>query len=122
MSQPQPGRNPERRDGPPRHRRPAALFFEPASAEPEREHFFDLESLTDAGELLGRATELALAFQAAADRAVDYQAMAAAQLADPGRFDRLTAEDIAERAGWTADYARKMIEFGRELERREPGE
>ncbi|SFD33837.1 hypothetical protein [Streptomyces aidingensis] len=123
MSQPQPGRNPGQRDGqPPRHRRPAALFFEPAAAEPEREHFFDLESITDPGELLGRATELALAFQAAADRAVEFQALAAAQLADPGRFDRLPAEAIAERAGWTEDYARKMIEFGRELERREPGE
>ena len=46
------------------------------------------------------------AFRAATDRAVEYQAMAAAQLADPRRFDRLTTADIAERAEWTEDYAR----------------
>ncbi|MBL1068438.1 hypothetical protein [Streptomyces sp. 7-21] len=99
----------------PRFRRPAALFFEPPAPEAEEEHFFDLESLTDPRELLGRATELAQAFQAAADRAVDYQAMAAAQLADPARFDRLPAAAVADRAGWTEEYAEKMIDYGRQL-------
>ncbi len=41
--------------------------------------------------------------------------MAAAQLADPRRFDRLTPAGIAERAEWTEDYAKKMVEFGRNL-------
>ncbi|MGP3970214.1 hypothetical protein [Streptomyces sp. 6N223] len=107
------------RPGPPRFRRPAALFFDPADERGrEEEHFFDLESLTDPAELLGRSTELAVAFQAAADRAVEYQALAAAQLADPRRFDRLPAAAIADRAGWTEDYAQKMIDYGRELQRR----
>jgi hypothetical protein len=113
--------HPERPAGPPRPHRPAALFFEPPSAEPDREHFFDLESITDPRRLLDRATELAVAFQAAADRAVDYQAMAAAQLADPARFDRLDPAGIGERAGWTEDYAAKMIEYGRELLRDQSG-
>lgn len=106
----------------PRFRRPAALFFDPPDQrdEEQEEHFFDLESMTDPAQLLGRATELAVAFQAAADRAVDYQAMAAAQLADPGRFDRLSAEAIADRVGWTEDYAVKMIEYGRQLLRQRP--
>ncbi|WP_031509521.1 hypothetical protein [Streptomyces megasporus] len=101
--------------GEPRRMRPAPLLFEPSEAAADPEHFFDLESIEDPGELLGRATELATAFRAAADRAMEFQAVAAAQLADPKRFDRLTDEAIAERAEWTADYARKMIEFGREL-------
>ena len=105
---------------PPQYRRPASLFFEPSAGHGDEEHFFDLESLTDPGELLGRSTELAVAFQAAADRAVEYQAMAAAQLADPRRFDRLPAATIADRAGWTEDYAVKMIDYGRELLRRRP--
>ena len=29
--------------------------------------------------------------------------------------DRLTPADIAERAEWTEDYAKKMVEFGRDL-------
>ncbi|ATW48650.1 hypothetical protein ACWGJT_19715 [Streptomyces xantholiticus] len=95
--------------------RPAPLLFEPSEAAADPEHFFDLESMEDPRELLDRATELALAFRAATDRAVEFQAVAAAQLADPGRFDRLTPADIGERAGWTEDYARKMIEFGRDL-------
>ncbi|MFE1314866.1 hypothetical protein [Streptomyces sp. NPDC058755] len=95
--------------------RPAPLIFEPAEAASDPEHFFDLESMEDPGALLARATELALAFQAAADRAVEFQAVAAAQLADPGRFDRLTPADIAARAEWTEDYAKKMVEFGRDL-------
>ncbi|MDT0342653.1 hypothetical protein [Streptomyces litchfieldiae] len=105
---------------PPRHRRPAALFFEPPADRPDEEHFFALETITDPKELLDRATELAVAFQAAADRSVEFQAMAAAQLADPGRFDALPTAAIADRAGWTEDYAAKMIDYGRELLRRRP--
>ncbi|MEU0401101.1 MULTISPECIES: hypothetical protein [Streptomyces] len=98
-----------------RRLRPAPLIFEPAEATADPEHFFDLESIEDPRELLSRATELTLAFRAATDRATEFQAIAAAQLADPRRFDRLTAADVAERAAWTEDYARKMIEFGRDL-------
>ncbi|PJE94102.1 hypothetical protein CUT44_27750 [Streptomyces carminius] len=112
---PEPKPAPDPRGGAPRRRRPAPLLFEPPEAVSDPEHFFDLESIEDPRELLGRATELALAFRAAADRAMEFQAVAAAQLADPSRFDRLPDEVIAERAEWTADYARKMIEFGREL-------
>jgi hypothetical protein len=95
--------------------RPAQLLFEPPEAVTDPEHFFDLESLDDPAALLARSTELTLAFRAAADRAMEFQALAAAQLADPRRFDRLTAADIAERAEWTEDYAVKMIDFGRDL-------
>ncbi|WP_411079245.1 hypothetical protein [Streptomyces sp. cmx-18-6] len=95
--------------------RPAPLLFEPSQAAADPEHFFDLESMDDPRELLARATELTQAFRAATDRSVEFQAMAAAQLADPRRFDRLTAADVAERAEWTEDYAKKMIEFGRSL-------
>ncbi|MER5601714.1 hypothetical protein [Streptomyces sp. NPDC002265] len=110
MAEPTPRRNEPRL-------RPAPLLFEPAEVVADPEHFFDLESIDDPAALLGRATELALAFSAAADRAVEFQALAAAQLADPRRFDRLTAADIAERAEWTEDYAKKMVEFGRDLMR-----
>ncbi|MBZ4319298.1 hypothetical protein [Streptomyces huiliensis] len=96
-------------------RRPAPLLFEPPEAVSEAEHFFDLESIEDPRELLSRSTELALAFRAAADRAIEFQAVAAAQLADPRRFDRLPTAVIAERAEWSEDYAKKMVEFGREL-------
>ncbi|GAA2396877.1 hypothetical protein GCM10010420_23300 [Streptomyces glaucosporus] len=112
MPEPNPAPEPH---GEPRRMRPVPLRFEPKEATADPEHFFDLESIEDPRELLGRATELALAFRAAADRAVEFQAVAAAQLADPSRFDRMTDEAIAEQAEWTADYARKMIEFGREL-------
>jgi hypothetical protein len=95
--------------------RPAPLLFEPAAAAADPEHFFDLESIEDPTALLTRATELTHAFRAATDRAVEYQAMAAAQLADPRRFDRLSTADIAARADWTEDYAIKMVEFGRDL-------
>jgi hypothetical protein len=95
--------------------RPAPLLFEPAEAGADQEHFFDLESIDDPGTLLSRATELTQAFRAAADRATEFQAIAAAQLADPRRFDRLTPADIAERAEWTEDYAKRMVEFGRDL-------
>ncbi|WP_241002768.1 hypothetical protein [Streptomyces sp. CB01881] len=96
-------------------RRPVQLLFEPQAAEPESERFFDLESIDDPAELLRRSTELALAFRAAADRATDFQAVAAAQLADTRRFDALSDSEIAERADWTPDYAAKMIEYGRGL-------
>ncbi|MET8827511.1 hypothetical protein ABZX40_37500 [Streptomyces sp. NPDC004610] len=95
--------------------RPAPLLFEPMQAAADPEHFFDLESIDDPRALLARATELTQAFRAATDRAVEFQAMAAAQLADPRRFDRLTPADIAARAEWTEDYAKKMVEFGRDL-------
>ncbi len=101
-------------------RRPASLIFEPPAPGSDPEHFFDLEKLDDPALLLERSTELALAFRAAADRATEYQAMAAAQLADPRRFDRLTPAGIAERANWSEDYAKKMVEFGGELLRQEP--
>ncbi|MCB5182516.1 hypothetical protein [Streptomyces antimicrobicus] len=100
-----------------RRLRPAPLLFEPSEAAADPEHFFDLESIEDPGELLTRATELTLAFRAAHDRAVEFQALAAAQLADPSRFDRLPLSAIAERADWTEDYARKMVEFGVGLQR-----
>ncbi|MCX5524299.1 hypothetical protein AB0L47_11880 [Streptomyces bobili] len=110
MAEHTPGRNEPRL-------RPAPLLFEPAEAAGDPEHFFDLESIDDPGALLTRATELTQAFRAAADRAMEFQAMAAAQLADPRRFDRLTAADIADRAEWTEAYAKKMVEFGRDLMR-----
>jgi hypothetical protein len=100
-----------------RRMKPVQLLFEPAQVLEDEEHFFDLESMDDPRHLLARSTELTLAFRAAADRATEYQAMAAAQLADPKRFDRLTSAAIAERAGWTEDYARKMVEFGVSLMR-----
>ncbi|WP_329134536.1 hypothetical protein [Streptomyces sp. NBC_00670] len=108
MAEPTPRRNESRL-------RPAPLLFEPAEDTADPEHFFDLESMDDPRALLSRATELSQAFRAAADRAVEYQAIAAAQLADPRRFDRLTPAAIAERAQWTEDYAKKMVEFGQDL-------
>lgn len=107
-------------DHPPGRRfRPAPLLFEPRAPEAEVEHFFDLESIEDPAELLSRSTELALAFRAAAERATEFQAVAAAELADPRRFDNLTAAEIAERADWTPDYAVKMVEYGRGLQRQQ---
>ncbi|MFD5411463.1 hypothetical protein ACFV4Q_31280 [Streptomyces nojiriensis] len=100
-----------------RRLRPAPLLFEPSESVADPEHFFDLESIEDPRELLLRATELTLAFRAAQERAVEFQALAAAQLADPRRFDRLSPALIAEQAEWTEDYARKMIEFGETLQR-----
>ncbi|QIY59783.1 hypothetical protein HEP86_15470 [Streptomyces sp. RPA4-5] len=97
--------------------KPAQLLFEPPEAVADPEHFFGLESMEDPHELLGRATELTLAFRAAADRATEFQALAAAQLSDPSRFDRLPLATLAEQAEWTEDYAQKMIEFGRSLMR-----
>ena len=103
MAEPTPRRNEPRL-------RPAPLLFEPAEAASDPEHFFDLESIDDPRARLARATELTQAV-----RAVEYQAIAAAQLADPRRFDRLTPAAIAERAEWTEDYAKKMVEFGQDL-------
>ena len=108
MAEPTPRRNEPRL-------RPAPLLFEPAEAAADPEHFFDLESIDDPRALLSRATEQTHAFRAAADRAMEFQAIAAAQLADPRRFDRLTPAAIAERAEWTEDYAKRMVEYGREL-------
>jgi hypothetical protein len=99
--------------------RPAPLLFEPEAAAGDPEHFFELESIDDPGRLLDRATELTLAFRAAADRATEFQAMAAAQLADPKRFDRASIATIARRADWSEDYAQKMVEFGLDLLRRQ---
>ncbi len=115
MSEPQPAPDPRGTAPAPRRLKPAPLLFEPPEATSDPEHFFDLESIEDPKELLVRATELTLAFRAAADRATEFQAMAAAQLADPKRFDRLPLAVIAERADWTEDYAAKMVEFGRGL-------
>ncbi|SEN61702.1 hypothetical protein [Actinacidiphila rubida] len=118
MSEPQPAdrRHEGRPEQPERPKRPAPLLFEPgASTGDDRDRFFDLESMDDPLQLLDRATELALAFRAAADRATEFQAVAAAQLADPRRFDRLSHGSIAERAGWTEDYAQKMVEYGEDL-------
>jgi hypothetical protein len=104
---------------PQRRLRPAPLLFEPGLAEPEQEHFFNLESIEDPRELLRRSTELALAFRAAAERATEFQAIAAAQLADPRHFDSLSFEEIAAGADWTPDYAAKMVEHGRGLQRQQ---
>ncbi|MFI1971757.1 hypothetical protein BLA24_19990 [Streptomyces cinnamoneus] len=111
----EPRQAPGAADSGPRRLKPAQLLFEPPEAVADPEHFFDLESIEDPRELLARSTELALAFRAAADRATEYQAVAAAQLADPRRFDRLPTAVIAERAEWSEDYAKKMVEFGRDL-------
>ncbi|ARZ69966.1 hypothetical protein SMD11_4361 [Streptomyces albireticuli] len=113
MCEPKPA--PGARDSGPRRLKPAQLLFEPPEAVADPEHFFDLESIEDPRELLARSTELALAFRAAADRATEFQAVAAAQLADPRRFDRLPTAVIAERAEWSEDYTKKMVEFGRDL-------
>ena len=115
MSEPQPADRPHG-EQPPRPKRPAPLLFEPgAPSDGDRDRFFDLESMEDPLQLLDRSTELALAFRSAADRATAFQAVAAAQLADPRRFDRLSCGAIAERAGWTEDYAKKMVEYGQDL-------
>ncbi|MFC4036434.1 hypothetical protein ACFO3J_34100 [Streptomyces polygonati] len=130
MSEPQPAERPggpresrgdgEAREGregqPKRPKRPASLLFEPGAPVDEGgDRFFDLESMEDPQQLLARATELAVAFRAAAERATDFQAIAAAQLTDPRRFDRLTYAVLAEQAGWTEDYAKRMVEYGEGL-------
>ncbi|MDH6578812.1 hypothetical protein [Kitasatospora sp. MAP5-34] len=100
---------------PVRRLRPAQLLFEPQADAPEPERFFDLESIDDPAELLRRSTELTLAFRAAAERATDFQAVAAAQLADPRRFDAISPAEIASQVEWTPDYAARMVEYGRGL-------
>ncbi|MDI2132567.1 hypothetical protein [Yinghuangia seranimata] len=95
--------------------RPARLLFEPSVFDREDERFFDLDDLDDPQEMLARSTQLAEAFRAAADKAVDYQAIAVARLADRRRFDRLEPAQIAARTGWSEAYAVKMIEYGMRL-------
>lgn len=96
-----------------RPKRPARLLFEPGAPTGDGgDRFFELESMEDPRELLARATELEQAFRAAADRAAEFQAIAAAQLTDPRRFDRLSTADLARQAGWSEDYAKKMAEWG----------
>jgi hypothetical protein len=112
MTEPQPAERPRAE----RPKRPAALLFEPGThVEEDGDRFFELESMDDPRRLLKRATELAEAFRTAAERATDFQAMAAAQLTDPRRFDRLTFADLAEQAGWTEEYAKRMAEHGETL-------
>jgi hypothetical protein len=118
MSQEQQGRPAREGDEPraERPKRPARLLFEPGDAvESGGDRFFELESMEDPRELLSRATELEHAFRTAADRAAEFQAIAAAQLTDARRFDRLSIADLAERAGWSEDYAKKMAEWGQGL-------
>ncbi|MGH3417453.1 MAG: hypothetical protein ACRDVE_15000 [Actinocrinis sp.] len=100
--------------------RPVPLSFEPAADEPETARFFGLDEITDAAELLERATGLHSAFRAAADRAGAYQAIAAAELTDPRRFDRLTYGELADRIGVTEAVAETMAERGRQILKGEP--
>lgn len=96
--------------------RPLQLRSEPPMALPvDTESFFGLADIEDPLHLLSRATDLAEAFQASARRAGDFQAVAAAQLTDPRRFDRMPIEDLALITGWTNEYAAKMAEYGRTL-------
>lgn len=89
--------------------KPAPLEIDPEDRHGDSEGFFNLESIDDPSELLDRSTQLTNAFRAAVDQALEFQATAAAQLADA----MATPERIAEQAGWSADYAGKMIEYGR---------
>ncbi|HEU5353341.1 MAG TPA: hypothetical protein VFU65_02730 [Actinocrinis sp.] len=95
--------------------RPVPLLYEPAAEEPQDNRFFGLDDITDAAELLERATDLHTAFRAAADRAGAYQAIAAAELTDPRRFDRITYPELAERIGVTEAVAETMAERGRQI-------
>jgi len=95
--------------------RPVPLLYEPAAEEPETARFFGLDEITDPAELLERATGLATAFRAAADRADAYLAIAAAELTDPRRFDRITYPELAERMGCTEAVAETMAERGRQI-------
>jgi hypothetical protein len=87
----------------------------PADVPADTESFFGLDTIEDPLHLLSRATDLAEAFRASARRAGDYQAVAAAQLNDPRRFDRMPIEDLALLTGWTEEYTRKMVEYGQTL-------
>jgi hypothetical protein len=96
--------------------RPLQLRGEVEAALPaDTESFFGLDTIEDPLHLLSRATDLAEAFRASARRAGEYQAVAAARLTDPRRFDRMPVEDLALLAGWTIEYALKMAEYGRSL-------
>lgn len=102
---------------------PVPLSFEPGMPEPEQARFFGLDDIADPAELLGRATELADAFRAAAERAAAYQALAAAELTDPRRFDRLTFAELGERIGLSPADAQTLAERGQRLaarDRRKP--
>jgi len=94
---------------------PVPLTFEPGAAEPDQARFFGLDEIADPAELLQRATELADAFRAATERAAAYQAMAAAELTDPRRFDRLTFAELGERIGLSAAAAETLAERGQRL-------
>lgn len=97
-------------------KRPLHLIGEPPATEPaDNESFFGLDTIEDPLHLLSRSTELADAFRASATRAEHYQAVAAARLTDPRRFDRMPVADLALLTGWTEEYAAKMAEFGRTL-------
>jgi hypothetical protein len=102
--------------------RPVPLFIDPAAPEPDSARFFGLDEIADAGELLERATALADAFRSAADRAGTYQAIAAAELTDPRRFDRLTYEQLARRIGCTDAVAQTLAERGRQILKGRPGD
>jgi hypothetical protein len=95
--------------------RPLPLLYEPAAEDSQDNRFFGLDEITDAAELLERATDLHTAFRAAADRAGAYQAIAAAELTDPRRFDRITYPELAERIGCTPAVAETMAERGRQI-------
>ena len=82
---------------------------------PDTESFFGLDQIEDPLHLLSRSTDLAEAFQASARRATDFQAVAAARLTDPRRFDRMPVEDLALLTGWSEEYASKMAQYGRSL-------
>jgi hypothetical protein len=83
--------------------------------EPDQARFFGLDEIADPAELLGRATELAEAFRAAAERAAAYQALAAHELTDPRRFDRLTFAELGERIGLSPAEAQTLAERGQRL-------
>jgi erythromycin esterase-like protein len=95
--------------------RPIPLLYEPTADEPDTARFFGLDEITDPAELLDRATGLATAFRAAADRAAAYQAIAAAELTDPRRFDRITYPELADLVGCTPAVAETLAERGRQI-------
>jgi hypothetical protein len=96
--------------------RPLQLRGEPPLPLPsDTESFFGLDAIEDPLALLSRSTDLAEAFRESARRAGDYQAIAAARLTDPRRFDRMPIQDLALITGWTEVYAAKMAEYGRTL-------
>jgi hypothetical protein len=95
--------------------RPVPLFVDLPVTEPESARFFGLEDLTDPAELLERASDLSAAFRSAADRATAYQAIAAAELTDPRRFDRISYAELADRSGSTPAAAETLAQRGRRL-------